>query len=53
MKKLRNCLLALMMGCGFPVLIWISAGFALYEKRKQAELFRDILSLINPAPPSA
>ncbi len=35
MKRLRNCGLALLLGCCTPLLIWVGAGSALYQSRKQ------------------
>ena len=36
MKRLRNCVLALLMGCCAPILIWVGVGVALYQRRKEA-----------------
>ena len=38
MKRFRNCILALLVGCSMPLVIWLGAGSALYQKRKQANL---------------
>jgi len=36
MKNLRNCGLALLVGCCAPILLWVGTGCALYQSRKQA-----------------
>ncbi len=38
MKRLRNCLVALLFGISAPVLIWVGAGSALYQSRKRAKM---------------
>ena len=43
MKRLRNCILALLMGCSVPILIWVGAGCAMYQSRKGARLFEKAL----------
>ena len=44
MKSLRNCGLALLLGCCAPLLLWAGAGCALYQRRKQASLVKRVLS---------
>ncbi len=47
MKRLRNCILALLLGCSMPLVIWVGAGSALYQRRKQASLLgRVLLNLV-------
>ncbi len=36
MKRLRNCLIALVLGACAPLLIWVGVGSALYQKRQEA-----------------
>lgn len=43
MKRLRNCIVALLLGCSTPVLIWVGAGVALYQRRKEANLLKQAL----------
>ena len=43
MKRLRNCILALLLGCSAPLLIWVGAGSAMYESRKRAKLLKRAL----------
>jgi len=43
MKRLRNCTLALLIGFCTPLLIWVGAGCALYQSRKQKELLKQAL----------
>ncbi len=43
MKRLRNCALALLIGFCTPLLIWVGAGCALYQSRKQKELLKQAL----------
>lgn len=33
MKRLRNCIVALLLGCCAPVLIWVGAGAALRQRQ--------------------
>lgn len=40
MRKLRNCFIALLFGCSAPALIWVGAGAALYQWRKEANLLK-------------
>ena len=44
MKRLRNCIMALLFGCAMSLLIWAGAGVALYQKRKEASLLRRALT---------
>lgn len=44
MKPLRNCILALLIGCSTPILIWVGAGSALYQGRKRANLLKRALT---------
>ncbi len=38
MKKLRNCILALLIGCCTPLLIWVGVGISLYHSPKRTKL---------------
>ena len=40
MKRLRNCTVALLIGICAPALIWVGAGSALYQSRKQGNLLK-------------
>lgn len=56
MKGLRNCTVALLMGLCAPVLIWVGAGCAFYQDRKQKNLLKQALpdatcSLDSDCPP--
>lgn len=44
MKRLRNCTLALLIGLCTPLLIWVGAGSALYQSRKQKNLVKRALT---------
>ena len=44
MKRLRNCTLALLLGCSAPLLIWVGAGVALYQKRRAVSPLKQALS---------
>jgi hypothetical protein len=35
MRPLRNCVVALFLGCCAPVLIWAGVGSAFYQQKKQ------------------
>ncbi len=43
MRRLRNCALALLIGISAPALIWVGAGSALYQSRKQGNLLKRAL----------
>ena len=43
MRRLRNCILALLIGCCTPLLIWMGAGSALYQSRKRAKVLKRTL----------
>ena len=43
MKRVRNCTLALLLGLCAPLLIWVGAGVALYQRRRQANLVKQAL----------
>ena len=43
MKRLGSVLLALALGISAPILIWVGAGTALYQSRKQTKLSRQTL----------
>ena len=43
MKRLRDCILALLLGCCTPLLIWVGAGVALYQRRKEVNLLKQAL----------
>ena len=47
MKRLRNCTLALLLGCSAPLLIWAGAGMALYQKRRAASPLKQALSGVS------
>ena len=38
MRRVRNCVLAILLGFCVPFLIWIGAGVALYINRKEARM---------------
>lgn len=38
MRRLRNMVLAFLIGCSTPILIWVGAGSALYQRRKEKTL---------------
>jgi hypothetical protein len=44
MKRLRNLTLVLLLGCSAPLLIWVGAGVALYQKRRAASSLKQALS---------
>ena len=43
MRRLRNCTIVLLLGCCAPLLIWVGAGAALYQWRKEANLLKQAL----------
>jgi len=43
MRNLRNCCIALLLGCFMPVLIWVAPTAALYQFRKEANLLKRAL----------
>ncbi len=43
MRRLRNCTIALLLGCCAPLLIWVGGGAALYQWRKEANLLKRAL----------
>ncbi len=46
MKRLGNCVMALLFGCRMPLLIWTGVGVALYHRRKDTNLLsRALLNL--------
>lgn len=47
MKRLRNCTLALLIGICTPALIWVGAGSALYQGRKQGNLLKRALANVG------
>lgn len=52
MRCLRNCLVALVLGISAPVLIWVGAGSALYQRRKAARAAESLsCSLDADCPP--
>jgi len=56
MKGLRNCITALAMGLFAPVLVWVGAGAALYQRSKETRLLKQALpgmvcALDNDCPP--
>lgn len=56
MKGFRNCMSALVMGLLAPILVWVGAGAALYQRRKEVKLFKQTLpnlscSLDTDCPP--
>ena len=38
MRRLRNCVIVLLLGCCAPLLIWVGAGSALSQSLKQRKL---------------
>lgn len=38
MRRLRNCIIALLIGMCTPLLIWVAAGAALYQHNKARRL---------------
>jgi len=56
MKGLRNCTIALLLGCCMPLLIWVGAVSALYQSRKQNKLLKrlplDLVCSFNADCPS-
>ena len=44
MKKVRNCISALLIGCCMPLLIWAGLGVALYQRKKEANLLKQALA---------
>jgi hypothetical protein len=34
MRRFRNLLVAFVLGCSAPVLLWVGAGSAIYQERK-------------------
>ena len=56
MKNVLNCILALLIGCFMPVLIWAGLGIALHQRKKEANLLKQALpnlvcSLDTDCPP--
>ncbi len=43
MKRLRNCILALLLGCCTPLLIWVGTGAVVYQRRKEVNLLKEAL----------
>ncbi len=43
MRRLRNCILVLLLGCCTPLLIWVGLGSALYQRSKEANLLKQPL----------
>ncbi len=43
MKRLRNCIVAMLLGCCAPVLIWVGVASAIYQRRKITKLFEEAL----------
>ncbi len=42
MRNLRNCLVALLLGCSAPVLVWVGAGVSLYQRRKEVSPLKQV-----------
>ena len=40
MRRLRNCITALLLGCCAPGLIWVGGGSVLYQSLKQRKLLK-------------
>ncbi len=56
MRRLRNCILALFLGCCAPLLIWVGIGVVLFQRRKEANLLEQALpdlvcSVTSDCPP--
>ena len=49
MKRLRNCILAMLIGCCTPVLIWVGVASAIYQRRKITKLLA--CSIDSDCPP--
>ena len=47
MKSIGNFVLALLIGCCTPLLIWIGAGNALYQSRKRASQLKRALPNVS------
>lgn len=43
MRRVRNVLIALLIGCLAPVIIWVAGGVALYQSRKGKSAFKKAL----------
>ncbi len=43
MKRLRNCMLALLIGCSTPLLIWVGSCVSLYQRQKEVKLSKRAL----------
>ena len=43
MRRLRNCILALFLGCCAPLLIWVGIGVVLFQRRREVNLLEQAL----------
>lgn len=46
MRRVRNTLLALLVGCLVPAVIWVAGGVALYQSRKGKATIRETLHIL-------
>ena len=49
MRHFRNALIALLIGCFVPVVIWVTGGVALYQRTVENSKRRRLARVINPA----
>lgn len=43
MKRVRNCVFALLIGCCAPLLIWVGIGVVLFQRRREVNLLEQAL----------
>ena len=48
MRRFRNALLALLIGCCVPVVIWVAGGVALYQASSQSKKRRELARAAVP-----
>ena len=48
MRRFRNALLALLIGCFVPVVIWVAGGVALYQASSQGKKRRELAKAAVP-----
>ena len=41
MRRLHNCIIALLLGCCAPLLIWVGAGSALYRGGNKRNFYKE------------
>jgi len=49
MRRFRNALLALLIGCFVPVVIWVVGGVALYQASSQGRKRRELAKAVVPS----